>query len=97
MKYQAQVGIEQFVKGKREVRLTPIDQKFDLPEPVGSLLMVAVKAADLKDRQPGDGEFDLPLKDLPDQVIKQLPGAFSMIQGVAGQGDWNLFVRLKAV
>lgn len=96
-KFKAQIGIEKFNKGKREVRLTPVDQTFDLPEPIGSLLMVAVKAADLKDRQPGDGEFDLPLKDLPNEVIGKLPGSLTILASVAGEGDWYLFVRLRPV
>lgn len=97
MKIRAQIGVEKFSKGKREVRLTPVDQKFDIPEPVGSLLLVAVKAADQKDRQAGDGEFDLPIKDLPEGTLKMLPGAVGLLASVATDGDWNLFVRLMPV
>jgi hypothetical protein len=89
MKLRIQAGVESFKDGVRIIRFTPLDEKVDVAQLVGELLIALATALDHKDFQPGDGELDIPLRELPPSIRNNL-GAFAVPQG-------NAFVRISRV
>lgn len=89
MKLRFQAGVESFKDGVRTIRLTPLDQRHEMHEMVGEVLLSLAAWIDRKDFQPGDGELDIPLKELPPSIRNNL-GAFAVPKG-------NAFVRISRV
>lgn len=96
MKMQMQIGVEVYDGEQREARLTPIDQKFEVPDAVGQTLMMIEGIVDGGDKQPGDGEIDLPIGTV-EKVLKNpaLNFAHNALKGF--DGELNVFVNLKKV
>lgn len=89
MKLRIQAGVESFKDGVRTIRFTPLDEKIDVPSMVGEVLFALATSLDHKDFQPGDGELDIPLRELPSSIRNNL-GAFAVPKG-------NAFVRISRV
>ena len=89
MKLRFQAGVESFKDNVRTIRITPLDQQLEVPPMVGELLLAVAASMDSRDFQPGDGELDIPLKELPASVKSAL-GSFVVPKG-------NAFVRVSRV
>ena len=90
MKLRFQAGVESFKDGVRTIRFTPLDEKIDVPPMIGELLIATATALDAQGFQPGDGEIDIPLPELPASIRNSL-GSFVVPKG------GNAFVRLSRV
>lgn len=93
MKLKLQIGVEVFEEGERKVRLTPVDQKFDVPDQVGTVLKMVFGFADGSDKQPGDGDVDFTIGKVS-QVLKDPRLAFAVKALEGFDGEANAFLRL---
>ena len=90
-----QIGYEHFDdNGKRDIRITPIDQLIKgIPAEAQALLGIILIALDAKDTQPGDGEVDIALSPaLMDRLRKAIPviGTFLPVNNA------NAFLRIRS-
>jgi hypothetical protein len=90
-----QIGYEHFgADGKRDIRLTPIDQLIKgIPPEAEALLGIAFAALDARDLQPGDGEVDVPLTPA---VLSQIKSRIPLVGNFLPTDGANAFIRLKA-
>ncbi len=83
-----QIGYEHFKDGRRDLRLTPIDEAIPgIPPAAMDLLEVLIGMLDLSDVQPGDGEFDFAIQGkMGDLVRSRIPaiGRFLPTDGANG-------------
>jgi hypothetical protein len=90
-----QFGYEHFgADGKRDIRLTPIDQVIKgIPKEAEALLVVAFAALDARDLQPGDGEVDIALTPA---VLAQIKARIPLVANFLPTDGANAFIRLRA-
>lgn len=93
VKIRIQVGVEAWAGKTRIFRGTPYDDTFETDEKAASAIIMLASLADGADTQPGDGEIDVPLKNVTDALLSRL-GALGKIDL---PGDENAFVRIRRV
>lgn len=96
MKLKLQIGVESYTGSERTVRLTPVEQKFDVPDQVGSILKMVFALADGADKQAGDGDVDFPIGKVSN-ILKNPRLAFAAKAVEGFDGDANVFLRLADV
>jgi len=98
-----QIGVEKFDGGERQVRLTPEDRRIDVAGDAAGIILMVASLVDATDKQPGDGDIDIPLGKIPQvqQVLEkfkstapQLAFVLSWLSGLMKEGDWNVFVKI---
>lgn len=87
-----QAGIESFNGKTRTVRFTPLDRTVQVDPLIALVLMQVHGAGDARDIQPGDGEVDIPLRNVPESILSRLG-----LPKVDLPGEENLFVRIRQV
>jgi hypothetical protein len=91
---RVQIGYEHFGSdGKRDIRLTPIDQVIKgIPAEAEAFIGVAFSALDAADKQPGDGEVDIALTPA---VLAQLKSRIPLIGNFLPTDNANAFIRIR--
>lgn len=87
-----QAGIESFTGKTRTVRFTPIDRTVQVDPLIALVIMQVHGAGDARDAQPGDGEVDVPIRNVPEAVLSRLG-----LPKVDLPGEENLFIRIRQV
>lgn len=93
-KVRVQAGIESHRGGVRQVRFTPFDRSFEVDDTLATVLVLIVSQLDQRDAQPGDGEFDVPLRNVPEALSKAL--GLDRLAKIDLPGEENLFLRVRA-
>lgn len=73
------------------VRLTPIDRFVKIDKATEDLLILLFGLIDANDRQPGDGEIDIPVT----PKVRERIGRILPTLGQFVPADANLFVRIR--
>jgi hypothetical protein len=91
-----QIGAERISGSRRVVRMTPVDKTVRADDDVADVVLLVVGVADAFDIQPGDGELDVRLGELPHLPdLKLLEPARPFLAALPGPG-WNAFIRITA-